>query len=411
MRLGPAFWCTFGLLLSGCARPQSPPEGALTPTPDDGVIVIALIDSGTSPYYDVFHVADQRAFVQAVPIAFEDVHFELPGSDDPVDRDRPQWEALVPKQLYHFAGTRLFAMSFEDASRERHFVRDASRHGAATSYLAARTAPDSVILSLQVDLDGCLSASCAFSPTIADAMEWAAEQEWIDVISVSLGVPANAPDDPAVHDEMRRYLEGSRKAASRGAIIVSAAGNEPTPSVSDYFSGPPWFVSVGGFEPATQGEQLIASKTVDVVANYTEFAPESGRGELGWRQGTSFGTPIVAGTLADALRLIYIEDPELRETELVRGALNASGLSFDVTDWDPSPPGREPLPLDIVRSASLPILVQPQMGWGYVNGSLAPEIARRVLENDLAIPPGKEQAAVFQAEWQRAREEYWARYS
>jgi len=54
------------------------------------------------------------------------------------------------------------------------------------------------------------------------------------------------------------------------------------------------------------------------------------------------------------------------------------------------------------------VLAQPQMGWGYVDGGLAPEVARRVLENDLAPPAEKAQAMLFQAQWQKAREEYWA---
>lgn len=59
---------------------------------------------------------------------------------------------------------------------------------------------------------------------------------------------------------------------------------------------------------------------------------------------------------------------------------------------------------------STPVLAPAvQMGWGYVHGGLADEIARRVLEGDYVIPPEKALTAQWQAQWQALREEYWSR--
>ena len=60
-------------------------------------------------------------------------------------------------------------------------------------------------------------------------------------------------------------------------------------------------------------------------------------------------------------------------------------------------------------STSLPIVVAPaQMGWGYVNGSIAHEIAQRAL--GVATPPtaDKTMARMYQADFQAMREAYWS---
>lgn len=404
------------MLLGGCVgapviSPASTGEG-----PAHRPVVIALIDSGTSPYLPSFQASDASRFRAAVPVPFE----EIPLSGHARVREElyeadPAWSTLEEGRLYHFGGTRVFAISFH-RSNTAPYNWDANGHGTATSYLAAREAPEAVVVMVQASLSLCKTEEgeeCLMPPSVMDAMEWVADQEWIDVVSVSLGIPGNPPDPEQVHPESRRWLAATKRAADSGKLIVMASGNTVTPTLPSYFSGPPWVIAVGGIEEPARGEAVLASKGVDVVANFTESTPRGYvDGGMTYRSGTSFAAPVVAGTLANALEAIRAQDPSrVTSTKELRDGLNASATVFSPTEWDPLPPGREELPWDVITYETAPILVQPQMGWGYVNASLAPEIARRVLEQDFSIPPGKEQAQVFQPAWQRARGEFWARWA
>lgn len=399
------------LLAPGCLGTAEDGLHEAAATARRDLVVIAVIDSGTTPYYPVFQTQDVDSATGAVPVPFEVLELSLPDGTDPIERDDAVWDTAEPGVLYHFAGTRLFGISF-DSDREFHYVRDDSFHGVATTYLAARDAPDAVIVSVQIALGLCLQPNCVLSPTIPDAMEWVSEQDWIDIVSVSLALPANAPDHVLVDAEMARYMRASEAAARSGKIIVNGAANDVAPPITDYFNGPPWVIAVGGFEPGANGENVLSGKLVDVVANWTEYAPMFGEGEMAWRSGTSFATPVTAATMARALHGVRGVQPERTVTpKEIRDVLNASATYVAPFDWDPTPPGREPLPDDIVNHLTLPIVVQPQMGWGYVSSDLAEEMARRIVEDDFSIPASKDQAALFQPEWQRSRERFWATYA
>lgn len=401
---------TLGLLTTGClASIREEEHSAVTESTENGPLVVALLDTGANPYLPIFAVPDDSFVKSAAPENASKIVLSTQGELlERAEADEAIWESFEPHVLYHYAGTRLLGISF-DHDRVTHYNRDSQAHGTATSYLAAREAPDAIIVMIQVGARYCEDPTkCLIDPSVAEAMEWAAAQEWIDVISVSIAIPGNLPNHPAAQPEMMRYLRATEAAARNGKLIVNGAGNEPTPSIADYFNGPPWIIVVGGVESEARGEHVVTSRLVDVVANFSDYAPMFLQGEMGWRQGTSYATPIVAGTLANAWGRIRAAEPTRDvTTQELRDALNASAIHFNTTEWDPTPPGRDPLPWDLTY-ASLPILVQPQMGWGYVDASFAPEIARRVLEADLKPPAHKQQAIAFQAQWQNAREEYWA---
>lgn len=375
-------------------------------------VVIAVIDSGAIPYLPVFDVqdgVDVGAWIP-VPVAKVDISRDGPPQER-FDKDKEDLlRSLRTGTLYHYSGTRL--LGYSTKSLGEFPTVDPNGHGTGTTYLAARDAPHAIIVSVQVAAVGCPNYDQCVDPSIADAMEWVADQSWIDIVSVSLiNGQLNQPDNEALHEQAGRYLRASKRAADQGKIIVNGAGNAVVPSLADYFNGPPWIVNVGGFESNASGEAAIASKTVDVVANFSEIVPIGDAERYEPRSGTSLATPLVAATLAEALRLVRQTDPSRTPSAFeLREALNATASYVEPTSWQPTPPPGWGLPVDPVR-ASLPVLIQPQMGWGYVDASMATEIARRVLEGDLAIPAGKEQAREFQPRWQQAREEYWSRYA
>ncbi|HUR69926.1 MAG TPA: S8/S53 family peptidase [Candidatus Thermoplasmatota archaeon] len=400
------------ILLSGCIQPdlavQSGSVALRAP------VVIAVIDTGANFYLPTF-AKPGPAYEPPVPARV--LQLSQSGSyEQRVEQDADLWASVEKGRLYEFSGTRLLGITFAEGGAH---ILDQNGHGTATTYVAARDAPDAVIVVVQAlgfaQPSACgTPTSCLLHPSYWQAIEWAANQTWIDIISFSFGPAFSMPDSGLVHEEAVRILAATRAAASSGKLVVTAGGNGGIPTTQQYSAGPPWVICVGGAEPERAGEAVENPKGgIDVLSNMSVESPrhDSLDGTF-WMGGTSFAAPSVAGTLATALKEIREQAPtEKTDAEELRNALNATAKTFSATSWDPSPlMGRSGLPHDLVSWANMPILVQPQMGWGYVNASLAPEIARRVLEQDFAIPAEKNEASVFQPAWQRAREEYWANW-
>ena len=373
--------------------------------------VVALIDSELNFYHHAFRSdAVWSPILQRIPnVTLFEPSTELDQTD--AERaDAPRLRAIPSRSVVAFNGTRVMGVSMiGDAAT----LLEGTEHGTLTSYAALNASPHAFVLVVQVQGELCdPGQSCLLSESIADAMEWVADQPWIDIVSISMGIPGNLPDHSAAHREMDRFLEASRRAHDSGKIILNSAGNYPTPTLTDYFDGPPWITSVSGFQGAPRGDDPFASRVADVVANTTQYtASRDSRDGYGWHSGTSLSTPLVAGTLAEAMWIVRSQSSGALDVprQAWRDALNASSVMFDATDWSPT----TPVTNDTVReltSGSLPVLYAPlQMGWGFVEAAQASEIARRVIENDLSIPPEKADAAQFQAHRQALREEYWGR--
>lgn len=406
MKLSAASILALLAAIAGCVS-EGGAQTAFIDGPNAGetrVPVIAILDSGATPYLPLFDEPAPDYVESHVRAQYERVNITKHGT---LSQDWATWESLVPFQLYHFEGTRMLAISVADDLEVPPMV-DNTGHGTGTSFLAAREAPSAIVVVVQPNVAYCATeVECFASPSVAAGMEWIADQSWIDIVSVSLALPANFADPSQVHPEAERYLRASERAALSGKAIVNAAGNEIAPTLASYFSGPPWIIAVGGVQADRHGESLFSGKGVDVVANFTESVPTGDDGVMGWSAGTSLATPIVAGTLAAALAKVWAADPSaVVLPSAQRDALNGSAVSFSAREWDPSPTIRNG-GLDTYATATLPVATSHQIGWGYVSGALADEIAHRML--DLTLPPANSDAASFQANWQSIREEYWSR--
>lgn len=379
-----------------------------TSVPNSGPIVVALIDTGVTPYLSAF--ASQRGLPAHLVDRASTFDFAPEGTyDERWEADAPKWEAVEAGELYWFNGTRLLGISFDRHSQYKLLDGHVVVHGTGTSYLVARDAPEVLIVGVQVEEQFGPTTPYIVDPSVAEAMEWIADQDWINVVSISKGFRGNPPSVAALDPIALRYVRASERAAASGKVIVNAAGNEINPSLQNPFAGPPWVIAVGG--SAYGGEPVEASKFVDVVANYSEIVPKSWTiNETRNLHGTSYATPIVAATVARAMGQVRAVMPGHDSSAAYREALNASAWYHEPTDLQPGTINASD-PIGTISEHSLPILVQSQEGWGYVDASLASEIARRVLENDLASPPEKNQANLFQPQRQQARERYWAAYN
>lgn len=403
---GSAAWLALAILAAGCVGAARDDLTGQSASLRERPIVVALIDTGVTPYLPIF--ASERPLPNFLVEMSQTFDFAREGSyDERWENDAEAWAGVEVGQLYWFNGTRLLGISFDHESEYKLVDGHIVVHGTATSYLVARDAPEVLIVGIQVAEQFSPTTPYLVDPTVAEAMEWIADQDWIDVVSISKGFRGNPPSVSELDPIALRFVRASERAAASGKIIVNSAGNEIVPSAANPFKGPPWIIAVGGSRE--QGDAAYASKIVDVVANYSEITPKPWTiDESMESQGTSYAAPIVAATLASALGHVRAADPSI-DTSAYRAALNATATYFGPTDWEQAPIDPSD-PIGIFGDRSFPVLLQAQMGWGYVHASMAPQIARRVLENDLAPPPEKAQAMLFQPRWQDARERYWSQY-
>ena len=370
-------------------------------------VVVAVVDSGTNPYHEMFRAAG----IRWQDLGIENLSIQRIALNESLDQDVAQdhrfWQSLARHELVAFEGTRIMAISFSKDTQHP-LVLDQIGHGTATSSLVARTAPSVVVLMVQVDGNFCApDTSCLVSPTMAEAMQWVAEQPWISVVSASLSIPTNTPDSAALHPEVAAYIAATKLAAQSGKLIVNAAGNLVVPPLTDYYNGPPWVIDVGGFESSPGGERLDASKGVDVVANFTEYgaSPDS-TNELAYHAGTSMATPIVSGVLGEAwAQLARTGTLPTNEAHALREALNASARPMSPTDWRPLS-GPTNNTMTNVLSPTVPVLLgAAQEGWGYVTAETTARIVTCVQGGACGSPSPID--AAYQMQWQGARERYW----
>ena len=401
--------------LAGCIENA---EGPFPVHTKEGVArpprVVAVIDSGLNPYHAAFQASKGDAVEMYAPQMGATV-VNLSGSGDytaRLEQDGGMWDSLEPGRLYAFAGTRAMGISFGQG-HPGPVVLDyvPAGHGTSVASAVLQADPDAFVLVVQVDARLCdteeLSSDCPRLVELAHAMEWIAEQPAIAVVSLSLNYHANVPLPEQV-PTVRPYLEAAQRAFESGKVIVNSAGNYVAPPVASHLGGPPWMISVGGAQEAQRGDTAGAAKGPDVLGPFNIWGAMSGTTEdYGWRSGTSFAAPTVAGTLSRAIGLLHEQGIHPVPLDQLRTALNASALTWAAEDWRPLASSSNTT-FDRIFETSFPSLTPAQTGWGFVNASLAPDIARRVLEQDFSIPPEKANTAAYMARWQAAREAYWA---
>lgn len=399
--------------LPGCVAPEEIPNaGAET----DETIVVAVVDSGVNPYHDAFHAPDRADAVGvAEALGLHATSLLLSAAKDysaAVAEDSQLWASVRPGELYAFAETPVLAISFREPDDEP-AILDRTNHGTSTSSRVIAQAPSAVVVLVVVDSGYCVNefrTDCALSESIASGLAWAAQQPWIDVISVSIGARGNMADTHATFPEAEEVVQASRAADASGKLVVFSAGNEPAPSYTDAYSGPPWVISVGGAQDGGRSHAALASTFPDVVANFTECVPTAlSRSGCTFAAGTSLAAPTVAGILAQTLGQLRSGGPSdaLDFTNHdVRAALNLSARMPRPGQWEPFEP--EPDPVSTLGNVTIPVVVPTaQFGWGYVDATSGSEIVRRIKSRDFSASAEQAERAAEIAAFHAIREQYW----
>lgn len=242
--------------------------------------------------------------------------------------DRPKWDAVKPSNkdgvnYYWMPGTKVIGAVDFGTSK---ILGAPGDHGQGTASSSVGnlhgTCPECLLLF--VNLQGAGVAG------MEQAIEWAMDQPWIDVITNSYGISA------AVRDRVYSgsNVEAQREATERGQTILFSAGNGNdgafvVPNTTSFSSqeGPDWIITVGAISPGEDNYYYrkgypgdAADKTsyhssysgtgkpVDIAgigSNYpTAYtADKVGATGLSGFGGTSNATPQIAGMYARALYL------------------------------------------------------------------------------------------------------------
>lgn len=412
MRYGLALsLVVFFAVVAGCTQRAAPLEAAQSsgaPRPT----VVAIIDTGVNPYHRVFDATDVDA------VSFGSVYGALPLSvsssgsiEERIEKDTRGWGPVKQGVLYAFEGTRVLTISFgehDDAPLLLDYTA-APGHGTGVAGIVATYSTSAIIVSIQVNNFVCDTIEeCHVLPPLSQAMQWAAETPWIDVISVSQGFPGNPPFRAPAMAEADTYVAASRAAAAAGKLLIAGSGNTIAPPLGAQFAGPPWVIAVGGFESSQGGETVEAGKQVDVVANNTVWvAASDDRDRMDKRSGTSFATPIVAATLANALHLSKgMVECDGGPAIAIRSAMNATARPISSAEWDPVTVLNDGAALQPI---SAPIVAGGlQGGWGLVEPPLAASIARAAIDCRSGHDTQPD-VAPFVEGWHSLREAYWER--
>lgn len=208
-------WAVVVAILAGCAGPE--PVAGDDPLPpaeslQEPRVVVATFDTGTNPFHPCWQrngtdvasaIPEIAGQVKPLYLTFADTY------EDSLDASEEALESIEDHTLYHINGTRLLFYGSNGAKDE---LVDVYPHGAqASSQIACAEhgmAPDAWLVIVNwYDADR------------VAAMQWAAQQPWIDV--VHLNIQRIMPSLPASTAERAAIAE----MADTGQYVVLANGN------------------------------------------------------------------------------------------------------------------------------------------------------------------------------------------
>lgn len=374
---------------------------------DEARTVVAVIDSGVNPYHEIYQrpgielPLDEFGNPQTIELS-EEAGYDKRVRD--YRYDRHAWQGLEEGELVHFEGTNVLGVSFAGGN-DRGRILDADGHGTWTSSTVLKANPDATIVLVQATQGG---------TDLANAVEWASKQPWIDQLSISWGQYGNAPVGPGI-------VEHTKRAADRGKVVVASAGNDPSPLPTDLVDGPPWVLSITGSQSDGDEKEILSSNVYpDFVSDYTvqAAAHESTGDDEVTVSGTSFSAPRASGTISAIVQNVREArghtggitegnlvpaagpaDPAVDRHD-VRDVLNRTAIL-------PSRAGLGPAPGALTGHAHTPVAPYATAQWGQVDPRIVPDATADVLNSNLDVPTTKLDVWAYKQSTHETRVQFW----
>lgn len=315
---------TFAGCITDPVTPTATQETAPTLEAADDVVVIAVVDGGINPYHLDWAASTMPQHLDDDPTndlpLTETPAAWLPGFDAPsggvhalnltlptdpkadvaelLAKDASAIDGIAQSSgedvhLYYIPGTKIVGVVDFAGSGA---ITNSGAHGAKAASVSTGNVYGSCPECLLVFVNNAGEAG----------LEWAASQDWIDVVTNSYGFSTVNRD--------RLYsgsdVELQRTAIERGQAIFFSAGNGqenaflvPNPTLFSSQEGPDWIITVGAVGPNGRASYTGHGKPADVASIGSSYPSQGGTtpdGE-GTFGGTSSATPTSAGTYARAL--------------------------------------------------------------------------------------------------------------
>jgi hypothetical protein len=322
------------VLASGLAAVTS---ASAATRPGDDAVVIAVIDSGISPYHWDFlaeHMPQAKTPTKSDDLPLNKApHTWLSGFPKPSsfasykslnitrdpknakrehqalrDKDEDRWaDVEISKEgepaYYWLPGTKVIgAMAFGAPSGLPIYGTGSAEHGMGTSSVSVGNiygaCPECLLVFLQASAEADYEA----------AINWAMKQPWIDAISNSYGMSSSVVLRDRVYGGSD--VNAQRSAIDRGQEVFFSAGNgvandfiTPNGTLMSSQEGPDWIVTVGASDPEDVNYSG-AGKPADIAGIGTMYPSAYGSTTVtgkGNFSGTSNATPTIAGTYGRVL--------------------------------------------------------------------------------------------------------------
>lgn len=324
--------------LAGCIGSDDiEPAATQTEDPTEAVgngshVVVAVIDTGINFYHEEFHAEDRWSSAPQTaagetsaskdtlpvdtgvdPLAIEPT-FDAEDWESAVEADEEQLMEIEPETLYTFPGTKILGgISFQEASGDTPLILDYGGHGTMT---ASRATGNTVAVGGD-DPGIWVVAVQGFTP---EAVTWAAQQDWIDMISISSGLSLGGLAPGVANVEAQEAIEAFDEASHAKPLFASSGngvgnvGMAGFPSWLRGASGVPDAVSVGATDNANMAQWDNQDSYIAADGCSNPAAEEDSLDAVTMSGGgTSSATPYSAG---GAAKMLIEARRTLNDTEL-----------------------------------------------------------------------------------------------
>lgn len=278
-------------VLSASATFQVDAELTITSVPFRPHVIVAVPDSGTNPYHEVFYRAELTAhpctYIEDFPCSVQELPLSVGQGlsySQALAKDDALWKAMKPGQWYWIPQTVFVGFGCEGGDFDQGLcgLDDGDTHGTGTTGSVITEAPEALLVFKEGGPDIAPFERAGF-PVDIHSVSWG----WVVPVVGTFSFPT-----PACGDHSPLYVKSS--------------GNEPgLSSLPDCWTSHPDVMSVGGAYAQDNSQYIASGKEPDFVSYYCRPAARAGAttGTSTWC-GTSFAAPTAAGAIAKTVLAI-----------------------------------------------------------------------------------------------------------